>query len=61
MFAGIFALLNVYGALKYIQTFMTKTQFRNFFIGAVIVATGIVFLGVLGLTWTGKSRFYPLG
>ncbi|XP_013396956.1 dolichyl-diphosphooligosaccharide--protein glycosyltransferase subunit STT3B [Lingula anatina] len=63
--AGVFALLQAYAALQYIQTYMTKTQFRNFFLLALAGAAGLVFLAVIGLTWLGyiapwSGRFYSL-
>jgi len=63
--AGIFLLLNAIGALKYVQSSMTKSEFKLFFFASVIVAGGAVFAGILALTyfgyiapWTG--RFYSL-
>ena len=63
--AGVFLLLNAYAALKYIQSYMTKSEFRHFFILAVVASAGVVFLGVVGLTYLGyiapwSGRFYSL-
>ncbi|KAH3704660.1 hypothetical protein DPMN_079719, partial [Dreissena polymorpha] len=49
--AGVFALLNAYSLLKYIQSFLTKAEFKFFFIVAVGAAAGLIFLAVVGLTW----------
>ncbi|XP_076455987.1 dolichyl-diphosphooligosaccharide--protein glycosyltransferase subunit STT3B-like [Babylonia areolata] len=63
--AGVFALLYAYAALRYIQTFLSKAEFRYFFILAVGVAAGLVFFVVVALTWLGyiapwSGRFYSL-
>ncbi|XP_052803659.1 dolichyl-diphosphooligosaccharide--protein glycosyltransferase subunit STT3B-like [Mya arenaria] len=63
--AGVFALLNAYAILKYLQSFMTKAEFKMFFLAAVGAAAGIIFLAVVGLTWAGfihpwSGRFYSL-
>ncbi|KAL3835986.1 hypothetical protein ACJMK2_021445 [Sinanodonta woodiana] len=63
--AGVFALLNAYGALKYIQSFLTKAEFKYFFIIAALGAAGFIFVAVVGLTWAGyihpwSGRFYSL-
>ncbi|XP_025084661.1 dolichyl-diphosphooligosaccharide--protein glycosyltransferase subunit STT3B-like [Pomacea canaliculata] len=63
--AGVFALLNVYAFLRYIQTFLTKAEFRYFFFLAVTVAAGAVFTAVVVLTWAGyiapwSGRYYSL-
>ncbi|KAJ8306809.1 hypothetical protein KUTeg_014893 [Tegillarca granosa] len=63
--AGVFALVIAYSALKYIQSFLTKTEFRYFFFAAVASAAGVIFLAVVGLTWAGvihpwSGRFYSL-
>ncbi len=50
----MFALLNAYAALCYIQSHLTKSEFRYFFIISIVGAAGIVFLTVVGLTWAGK-------
>ena len=52
-FAGVFALLNAYAAIKYIQSFLTKSEFRHFFFMAITISAGIVFLAVVGLTYAG--------
>lgn len=50
---GVFALLNAYAFLKYIQNFLTKAEFRYFFFAAVTAAAAVVFVAVVGLTWAG--------
>ncbi|KAK3867873.1 hypothetical protein Pcinc_026702 [Petrolisthes cinctipes] len=63
--AGVFALVNAWAVLKYLQSVMTKAEFTHFFLGASCVAAGGVFLVVVGLTWMGvvapwSGRFYSL-
>lgn len=63
--AGVFALLIAYATLKYTQSFLTKAEFKYFFLVAVIGSAGIIFCGVVGLTWAGyihpwSGRFYSL-
>ncbi|GAB1599309.1 dolichyl-diphosphooligosaccharide--protein glycosyltransferase subunit STT3B-like [Argonauta hians] len=63
--AGVFALLNAYAALRYIQSVLSKSEFRYFFIISIIAAAGLVFTTVVGLTWAGfiapwSGRFYSL-
>ena len=52
-FSGVFALLQAVAALKYLQKFLTKSEFKMFFFLAASVAAGLVFLTVVGLTWLG--------
>merc|ERR1712227_35439 len=63
--AGVFALLQAVAFIKYIQTYLTKKEFKYFFFTAGIVAAGLVFAVVVGLTWLGviapwSGRFYSL-
>ncbi|KAB7506784.1 Dolichyl-diphosphooligosaccharide--protein glycosyltransferase subunit STT3B [Armadillidium nasatum] len=63
--AGVFALMNAFGALKYIQSGMTKAQYRHFFYMASVCSAGLVFVIVVLLTWMGviapwSGRFYSL-
>ena len=63
--AGVFALLNAYGALKYLQSHLTGKQFRRLFLTAVVGSAGVVFVSVVGLTYLGyvapwSGRFYSL-
>ena len=46
--------MHAYAALKYLQSFMSKAEFRSFFFLAVAAAAGFVFLSVIGLTWAGR-------
>ena len=56
-FSGVFALLNAYAFLKYIQSFLTKSEFKAFFVLAAAGAAGVIFLTVVGLTWAGRDCF----
>ncbi|KAK7089766.1 dolichyl-diphosphooligosaccharide--protein glycosyltransferase subunit STT3B-like [Littorina saxatilis] len=63
--AGVFALLYAYACLRYVQTFLSKAEFRTVFFFAAAVAAGVVFLTVVALTWAGyiapwSGRFYSL-
>ncbi|KAF6038743.1 STT3B [Bugula neritina] len=63
--AGVFALLNAYAVLLYIQSFMTKSEFKSFFFFAISICAGIVFMAVVYLTYAGyvapwSGRFYSL-
>ncbi|GFQ69147.1 dolichyl-diphosphooligosaccharide--protein glycosyltransferase subunit STT3B [Trichonephila clavata] len=63
--AGVFILLNAYAFLKYLQSFMTKSDLKTLFIFSVIGIGVLVFLGVVVLTYTGyiapwSGRFYSL-
>merc|ERR1712110_1045389 len=63
--AGVFALLQAVAFIKYIQTYLTKKEFKYFFFTAGAVAAALVFLTVVGLTWAGviapwSGRFYSL-
>lgn len=49
----MFALLNAVAVLKYMQSVMSRAEFRHFFIVAAGSAAGVVFLAVVGLTWMG--------
>ena len=51
--AGVFALLQAVAVLKYLQTFLSKSEFKYFFFVAGTAAAGLVFLTVVGLTWAG--------
>ncbi len=50
---GVFALITAYAAIKYIQSFLTKSEFRHFFFMAMVISAGIVLLTVIGLTTAG--------
>ena len=63
--AGVFLLLNAYAFLKYLQSFVSNSQLRTLFFTAIAGAAGLVFMGVVGLTWAGyiapwSGRFYSL-
>ena len=63
--AGVFALLNIYGALKFLQSHLTGKQFRKLFLATVVGSAGLVFLAVVALTYLGyvapwSGRFYSL-
>merc|ERR1712038_1995525 len=63
--AGVFALLQAVAFIKYIQTYLTKKEFKYFFFTADAVAAALVFATVVGLTWLGviapwSGRFYSL-
>merc|ERR1712045_965160 len=63
--AGVFALLQAVAFIKYMQTYLTKKEFKYFFFTAGAVAAGLVFAVVVGLTWLGviapwSGRFYSL-
>ena len=49
----MFALLQAYAVLNYVQSFLSKSEFKYFFFVAVTLAAGIVFAAVVGLTWLG--------
>lgn len=51
--SGVFALVMAAGAFNYIQTRITKAEFKFIFIFATLVASSIVLLAVVGLTWAG--------
>lgn len=60
----MFALLQAVALLKYLQTFLNKSEFKYLFL-AGLFAAGAVFLAVVGLTWGGvvapwSGRFYSL-
>ncbi len=63
--AGVFALLNIYGGLKFLQQHLTGKQFRTLFFATIVGSAGVVFLGVVALTYLGyvapwSGRFYSL-
>ncbi|XP_052063833.1 dolichyl-diphosphooligosaccharide--protein glycosyltransferase subunit STT3B-like [Mytilus californianus] len=63
--AGVFALLIAYSTLKYTQSFLSKAEFKYFFLVAAASAAGFIFCSVVGLTWAGyihpwSGRFYSL-
>ncbi|KAK4304278.1 hypothetical protein Pmani_023767 [Petrolisthes manimaculis] len=63
--AGVFALLNAWAVLRYLQSVMTKADLTHFFLGVLCVGAGGVLLVVMGLTWIGvvapwSGRIYSL-
>lgn len=63
--AGVFVLLQAYAFLIYLQSFIPKAQLKTFFITAVAMAAGLVFVSVVFLTYVGyiapwSGRFYSL-
>ncbi|XP_070550384.1 dolichyl-diphosphooligosaccharide--protein glycosyltransferase subunit STT3B-like [Ptychodera flava] len=63
--AGTFALIQAYAALKYVQDFLTKQEFKSLFVFAITSVAGLVFLAVVYLTYAGyvapwSGRFYSL-
>jgi len=63
--AGVFALLQAVAFLNYLRGFLTKSDFKVFFLTAGTAAAGLVFTAVVGLTWAGviapwSGRFYSL-
>merc|ERR1712240_291813 len=63
--AGVFALLQAVAFIKYVQTYLSKAEFKYFFLMAGSIAAGVVFAVVVGLTWAGvvapwSGRFYSL-
>lgn len=58
-------MLNAVAFLKYLQRFLSKQEFRHFFLIAGVAAAAIVFAAVVGLTYAGviapwSGRFYSL-
>ena len=49
--AGVFVLLQAVLVLKYVQNYMSKAEFKYFFLMAGSIAAGLVFLTVVALTW----------
>jgi len=63
--AGVFALLQAVAFFNYLRGFLTKSDFKVFFLTAGTIAAGLVFTAVVGLTWAGviapwSGRFYSL-
>ncbi|KAK9508465.1 hypothetical protein O3M35_006018 [Rhynocoris fuscipes] len=62
---GVFALIIAIGALKHIQSVLSKSEFKYFFIAASLISAATVFLSVVILTYAGiiapwSGRFYSL-
>ncbi|XP_054259074.1 dolichyl-diphosphooligosaccharide--protein glycosyltransferase subunit STT3B [Macrosteles quadrilineatus] len=63
--SGVFMLLIAVAALKYMQSFLSKAEFRYLFTFATLGAAGVVFSTVVVLTYAGviapwSGRFYSL-
>ncbi|CAL1277338.1 unnamed protein product [Larinioides sclopetarius] len=63
--AGVFILLNAYAFLRYLQSYMTKSDIKTLFFFGVAAIAILVFLGVVALTYAGyiapwSGRFYSL-
>lgn len=63
--AGVFILLNAFAVLRYLQASLTGRQFKTLFFAALVFSAGVVFIGVVGLTYMGyvapwSGRFYSL-
>ena len=55
-FAGVFGLMHAFAFVKYVQSFLTKAEFKAFFFGAIAVAASLLFIVLVGLSYTGT---YP--
>ncbi|KAF2892466.1 hypothetical protein ILUMI_13685 [Ignelater luminosus] len=63
--SGVFALIIAVAALKYLQSVLSKAEFKSLFTFGALTAAAIVFLTVVVLTYTGyvapwSGRFYSL-
>jgi len=54
VFPGVFCLLFAYAGIVYVQSRLTKAEFRHFFFLAIVSSAGVVFLTVIGLTYAGE-------
>lgn len=62
---GVFALLMAVAFLKYLQSILSKTEFKKLFIAGALIAAAVVFLmvvlaTVLGVVAPWSGRFYSL-
>ena len=51
--AGVFALLQAVAFFKYLQGFLSKNEFKYFFVVTATLAAGVVLAVIVGLTWSG--------
>lgn len=63
--AGVFFLITAYSFLKYIQSFISKSEMKVVFFGAITAIAALVFSSVVLLTYAGyiapwSGRFYSL-
>ncbi|GLV42191.1 Catalytic subunit 3B of the oligosaccharyltransferase complex [Carabus blaptoides fortunei] len=63
--SGVFALMMAVATLKYLQSVLSKAEFKYLFTVGVTMAAGVVFLTVVILTYSGfiapwSGRFYSL-
>lgn len=63
--AGVFVLIQAYAFLKYLQTKLSKAQFKIYLMAGSVLVAGVVFLTVIVLTQLGyiapwSGRFYSL-
>jgi len=63
--AGVFALLQAVAFVKYVQTYLSKAEFKYFFFMAGSITAAAVIAVLIGLSWAGvvapwSGRFYSL-
>lgn len=51
--SGVFALMFAVATLKYLQSVLSKSEFKSLFIFGGLISAGVVFLTVVLLTYTG--------
>ena len=51
--SGVFALLQAVAFIKYLQNFLSKSEFKYVFFVGGAVAAALIFAAVVGLTWAG--------
>lgn len=60
-FVGVFILLNAYAFLKYLQSYMTRSELKTIFVFSVAAIGLLVFLGVVVLTYAGNNYIFNVG
>jgi len=63
--AGVFGLLQIYGAVVFLTSRLTKSEAKYLLFAVIVLAAGLVVLGITALTWMGviapwSGRFYSL-
>jgi len=63
--AGVFGLLQIYGAVVFLSSRLTKSEAKYLLLAVILFGAGLVFVGILLLTWMGviapwSGRFYSL-